>query len=799
VRAITQDPQGILWVGTEGGGLDRLDLETGRFAHYRQDAGNSLSLRNDDVLALYVDQVGYIWVGTRQGPDRLDPGTGRFSHLDLDGTAVRAFHEDAKGTLWIGTELDLWSLKPETGEVKEWELERSILSIHEDQQGNLWIGTFGHGLHRWDPTTGTTGDYRQADGLPSDVVYGILEDAQGHLWLSTNAGLSEFDPISERFVNYDESDGIQSKEFNAGAYCQSRNGEMFFGGVNGFNAFFPEGLATNLSTPPIVLSAVMQGNAEVLAEEALWSMEQVALRWPNNSFEFKFAALSYCQPQRNQYAYMLEGLDRDWFYVGPQRTGRYTNLPGKTYTLRVKGSNSDGTWNEQGVSLKIKVVPPFWATWWFRGAVAMLVVGVAIAGFRLRVRSIEARTKELERLVAERTSALADRTRETERRKQELEALYRADAELHRHLDLDQVLNALVDIAVDILGADKSSLVIWDDHHERLRVRVAQGYHPETLSKMTFSPGEGTVGHVATTGQPVAVRDTRTDPRVIKRAAITEPEGIRSYIQVPIEVAGEIFGVFSADYLEPRAFGADDRRLFLALAQRAATAIDTAQLHEQSQALAVVQERSRLARELHDAVTQTLFSSSLIAETVPELWETDPEEGRQLLQELRQLTRGALAEMRTLLLELRPAALIDTNLADLLRQLCDAATGRLGIPVSISVQGQCSLPPDVHVALYRIAQEALNNVVKHSEATIVTVTLRCGTAPHEVSSPTSEQVELQVTDNGKGFDMAQVPANRLGLGIIRERAQAIGASLEIESQPGKGTRTGVCWSPGGKE
>jgi two-component system nitrate/nitrite sensor histidine kinase NarX len=316
---------------------------------------------------------------------------------------------------------------------------------------------------------------------------------------------------------------------------------------------------------------------------------------------------------------------------------------------------------------------------------------------------------------------------------------------------------------------------------------------------MTFSPGEGTVGHIATTGRPIAVRDTRTDPRVIKRATITEPEGIRSYIQVPIEVAGEVFGVFSADYLEPRAFGADDKRLFLALAQRAATAIDTAQLHEQSQALAVVQERSRLARDLHDAVTQTLFSSSLIAETVPELWETDPAEGRQLLQELRQLTRGALAEMRTLLLELRPAALVDTDLADLLRQLCDAATGRLGIPVSISVQGQCSLPPDVHVALYRIAQEALNNVVKHSEATRVTVSLRCGTALCEVSNPASDQVELLVTDNGKGFEMAQVPANRLGLGIIRERAQAIGARLEIESQPGKGTRTSARWSQGGKE
>jgi signal transduction histidine kinase len=269
-------------------------------------------------------------------------------------------------------------------------------------------------------------------------------------------------------------------------------------------------------------------------------------------------------------------------------------------------------------------------------------------------------------------------------------------------------------------------------------------------------------------------------------------------MQVPIEVAGETFGVFSADYAEPRAFGAEDKRLFLALAQRAATAIDTAQLHEQSQALAVLEERSRLARELHDAVTQTLFSSSLIAETVPELWETDPAEGRQLLKELRQLTRGALAEMRTLLLELRPAALVDTQLADLLRQLGDTTTGRLGTPVSISIEGQCSLPPDVHVALYRIAQEALNNVVKHSEATTVQVCLRCATELQGETKTRASHVELLVLDNGKGFEPEQIPANRLGLGIIRERAQAIGAFLEIASQPGQGTSLVVRWSTAGE-
>jgi signal transduction histidine kinase len=200
-----------------------------------------------------------------------------------------------------------------------------------------------------------------------------------------------------------------------------------------------------------------------------------------------------------------------------------------------------------------------------------------------------------------------------------------------------------------------------------------------------------------------------------------------------------------------------------------------------------------LARELHDAVTQTLFSASLIAEILPELWETDPHEGRELLDELKQLSRGALAEMRTLLLELRPAALVEANLADLLRQLAEAVTGREGVPVEVTIEGQCRLEPDVHVALYRIAQEALNNVVKHAQAGYVKVSLRCAPPTRPIPPPLEwgGQTELCICDDGRGFDPGVVPPDRLGLDIIRERAQAIGAALEIDTSPGHGTQIRV--------
>jgi signal transduction histidine kinase len=218
---------------------------------------------------------------------------------------------------------------------------------------------------------------------------------------------------------------------------------------------------------------------------------------------------------------------------------------------------------------------------------------------------------------------------------------------------------------------------------------------------------------------------------------------------------------------------------------------------ERAEELAVLQERNRLARELHDAVTQTLFSASLIAEALPALWERDQEVGRERLAMLRQMSRGALAEMRTLLLELRPAALVETSLKDLLHQLGEAVTGREGVPVTVEVEGFCELPADLHVALYRIAQEALNNVVKHAKASQVGVSLRC--SPRAPSLYTREaegpgvKVELVISDDGRGFELDDLPPEHMGLGIMRERAEAVGAQLGIVSQADRGTQVTVVW------
>jgi signal transduction histidine kinase len=281
----------------------------------------------------------------------------------------------------------------------------------------------------------------------------------------------------------------------------------------------------------------------------------------------------------------------------------------------------------------------------------------------------------------------------------------------------------------------------------------------------------------------------------------------RSELTVPITIKESVIGVLDVQSDRPDAFDETDLAVIESLAHQAGVALENARLYEQAQQAAVVEERQRLARDLHDAVTQTLFSASLIAEALPATWKMDLDEGEQLLRELRLLSRGALAEMRTLLMELRPTALVESGLDDLLRQLTDAATGRLGRTVQLSIRGSCTLlPADLHVALYRIAQEALNNIVKHARANEVMVDLYCGSgistailaarrgeSGWDATKVAAGSLELSIRDDGRGFDPDDIPPDRMGLGIMRERAEAIGASLVIESEAGGGTHIEVSW------
>jgi signal transduction histidine kinase len=367
-----------------------------------------------------------------------------------------------------------------------------------------------------------------------------------------------------------------------------------------------------------------------------------------------------------------------------------------------------------------------------------------------------------------------------EQRSHEVEGLYLADEALHASLKLDEVLQALVEVATDLLGADKTAVMVWDAAHEHLVARAGHGFSPSTLARMVHGQGEGVTWRVAETGLPIVVNDVRGDPRVARH--LSDPEGIRSFLQVPITVGGEVFGVFGVNHCQLHAFTVDEQRVLLALAQRAALAIENAGLYERAQQAAVLEERQRLARELHDSVTQSLYGVALYTEAASRALadgELDPVAAN--LQEIRETTHEALGEMRLLLYELRPPLLEEHGLAAALRARLQSVETRAGLEVTFDCQGDERLPIEDEQELYRLAQEALNNVLKHAQASRVLVRLDLGSHP----------VVLEVSDDGTGFEPSLREGDGFGLGGMRERAERLGGTLHIRSAPGSGTHVRV--------
>jgi nitrate/nitrite-specific signal transduction histidine kinase len=374
---------------------------------------------------------------------------------------------------------------------------------------------------------------------------------------------------------------------------------------------------------------------------------------------------------------------------------------------------------------------------------------------------------QLEQRVAARTRELAT-----------LNAIARV---VSRSLNLDEILNDALNKILEVLEMESGGAYALDDENASMRLLAQQGLSEDFIDRLTPRSLKGSVFEkAALMGHPIVWR-VEDYPEIALKPWLVK-EGIDQIICVPLMVKGRLVGAFNFGARQARTISPEELSLLGACGHQIGIAVENARLYRQAEETAAVAERSRLARELHDSVTQTLFSAGLIAEVLPDLWKMNQTEGWRRLEELRQLTRGALAEMRTLLVELRPNALVEIPLPDLLRQLCESLIGRTRLPIQLSVAGQSRLPPDVQVSLYRIAQEALNNVVKHSKATQAVVTLRLNGVMH-----------LSIADNGCGFEIAKVPPDHLGLKIMRERAAGIGAKLSVYSEPGEGTQISVTW------
>jgi diguanylate cyclase (GGDEF)-like protein/PAS domain S-box-containing protein len=406
--SLYQDRRGWYWIGSYRGGLGSFDPDRGVIAVYRHRHGDATSLSNDEVWTIAEDQAGALWLGTNDGVDRFDPLAGvvtaHFDTPSADATAnagTRALLVDRTGNVWVGTIDGLYKIASGATRIApvspgDPSLGRDgVVAMHEDRHGTIWLGTLGGGLKSLDPDTGALHVYK---AFPSNSIYGIEEDSTGRLWLSTNHGLSRFDPQTRRSDNFDLSNGLQSLQFSLGAHARLRDGHLLFGSVEGLYDFDPDAIQPDPLVPHVILTAVRVFNEPLKLASALPTLREITLSYRDKVFSVEFAALDYSVPRHNQYAYSMEGFSKQWLQLGSKREVTFTNLDPGRYTLRVKASNNDGTWSDEAPALlTIVITPPLWGTAWFRITAFVLVMALLLTAHRFRVRRLTAQLVERQR------------------------------------------------------------------------------------------------------------------------------------------------------------------------------------------------------------------------------------------------------------------------------------------------------------------------------------------------------------------------------------------------------------------
>jgi ligand-binding sensor domain-containing protein/signal transduction histidine kinase len=475
VTGFMHDHLGGIWIGTDGGGLNRFDAESGRFDRYNTQNSN---LNSDAVLSIIEDSDQTIWLGTWAGGlNRFDAKSRSFKSFTTQNSGIadnniHSIVEDKNGNLWmasfqngliryqkkknvfshysskninlnfisvvalapdgrilVGTSSGFNIFNPKTCVFEKYFhvpenaksiSDNSVLSFAVENDTAVWIGT-GNGLNRFNPGTGTFASFSSKNGLPDDVIKGIVFDDSGRLWVSTNKGLCRFNTKNGDCKNLTKSDGLQGNEFNMKSALKLHDGRLLFGGTNGFNMIYPERIIENRNVPRILITDFLIFNKPANIgvkgsplKAQVSATDEITLSHKQSVFTFYFSAMDFTIPEKNQYAYIMEGFDQGWNFVGTQRMATYTNLGPGRYTFRVKGSNNDGVWNETGTSIRITITPPFWRRWWFQGGGLLFLAGLAFGSYKMRTARIRALNRDLERHVKERTAQLETTNRELE-------------------------------------------------------------------------------------------------------------------------------------------------------------------------------------------------------------------------------------------------------------------------------------------------------------------------------------------------------------------------------------------------
>ena len=469
VLSFLEDHQGQIWIGTDGGGLNLFNRQTNRFLRFNVENSH---LSSNAILCLYEDSSNQIWIGTWAGGlIRYDSKTKSFISFTTKNSGIQddnifAITGGDNNDLWLGSfehglihyqikENKFTSITPSNGGLAN----KMVTKILKYSKGNFIVGssncfqifspgenrftTYGHnpdnanslsnpslydilvvndssiwvgtknGLNQFNPKTRLFTRYFVKDGLPSNVIKGLVMDNSGVLWVTTNHGICRFDFKQGKFKNLTKDDDLQSNEFNDRSILKTKSGALLMGGTKGFNIIYPEKITENKSIPDILITdlEILNKVARPGAENSpliqnITETKTLTLSHKQNVLTFYFAVMDFIAPEKNQYAYKMKGFDKDWIYSGNKSEATYTNLDPGEYVFSVKGSNNDGVWNEKGISIQITILPPWWNTWWFRVTVLSAIVFLIVYIFLSRVRNLKKRQALLEKTVAMKTAEL---------------------------------------------------------------------------------------------------------------------------------------------------------------------------------------------------------------------------------------------------------------------------------------------------------------------------------------------------------------------------------------------------------
>ncbi len=825
VSTLYEDRQGRFWVGTWGSGLDRMDRARGTFTHYRSRADDPATLSSDIVQAIAEDPSGNLWVGTENGLNRMDPATGRVTRFRHDPASPDSLSDnriqsgalcfDRSGALWVGTWQGLNRMDPATGRFTRYERDPAnprslgdsrITAVIEGVDGRLWVGTYGGGLHLLEPDRRSFLRYTVADGLPSNMVYCIQEDAGGRLWLSTNSGLSRFDPRARAFRNFDVTDGLQSNQFFWGASGRGPDGRLLFGGVRGLNVFDPQAIRDNPHVPPVVLTAFRKFDQPVDLGADLARVPELILEYTDNFFSFEFAALDFAEPSKNRYAYRLEGFDRDWVHCGTRRYASYTNIGGGEYVFRVRAANNDGVWNREGASVRIRVRPPFWATGWFQILAILLLAGILLGGYQLRIRGVLRRQRELAALVSERTRQLEEKNVALAARRDELETIDKIVSSINAGIQFTDVLDAIVRETAIIPGAERASFLVLDRGAGMFRFQALRGWPEGVRRQAVLAPEEAARRFLA--GAEEIFPDiflAQARPDQLPSEADTLGGRIRSRLTLRIPVNQRVEGyLLLENQLDPTAFAHADILLLRSLKEHIQAAFIKTRILDE---LRLLNEKKNeflglAAHDLRNPLNAVINRVGLLQRQV--------REGRcdaGAADDLERVLRAA-EHMQTLINELLDLSAIEAGRLTLCRKpesvtallqeisaFYQRIAGEKNIRLEVNPGPDMPTVPMDKARLLEVLDNLLSNAVKFTYP---------GGAIRVWPELAEREVRIHVSDTGQGLGEADLrdvftgfkklsarptggeSSTGLGLAIVKKIVEAHGGSVGVRSRKGEG-------------